>query len=369
MVKIPIKMYNLFMKRVMFKDNFIDIKTEYLQELNIKFYTLLGSYDQKIKDIALYSKDDKKQTDIFHSINLIKSLMAKRSTIGTEELEGYTPDIKTIEKNLEENSISLDPQSNITLKFLKSYLNYEYPDLLTKESLSDLHKYLYQEEKETYKPGRFRRKGDPDVAIATSDKLFIESKFVDKELDKFILYINTMDEPVIVKAAVLHGILLGIHPFKDGNGRITRLLTDKFITKNVKVPLFISESINNRSDDTDYKRALDQFHLQLNSEPLIRFFYEVAINQLENNINLINEWQLSKMDIEKKLIKAGYPEKYSERTSSILSANNFIYQKEFAATLEVTTITASKLIECLLENRIITKEETKGRITFYKVKI
>lgn len=359
------------MRKILFKDNFLDVNEEYLQDLKNEFYMALGAYKQKLLDVSNISPNHEIRTETEQVIKLVTSMLAKRSTVGTEELEGYTPDINKLEKNLKENKLDVTDESNVALDILKSYLSYELPvNILDKSEIKAIHTNLFKSNKERYKPGRFRKNGDNNVKIESSQKEFIDSKLVDKHMDKFILYFNSsMNLDTITKAAMIHGILLGIHPFKDGNGRTTRFITDKFISKELQVPLYLSEAINGYSDNTEYTTALDQFHLELNSLPLIRFFYQVTINQLRTNTNLIDKWIKKIYKTADILSKREISSKYIDDLALLLSESKYIYQKQIAGALGVTTVTAATLINKLIAKDVIGNSKLQGRITIYEVNI
>lgn len=55
---------------------------------------------------------------------------------------------------------------------------------------------------------------------------------VPAEMERFIAWVNNEQEmDAVLKAAIAHLWLVSIHPFDDGNGRITRALTDMLLTR------------------------------------------------------------------------------------------------------------------------------------------
>ncbi len=359
------------MRKIMFKDNFVDVDEEFLSDLKINFYMALGAYKQKIEDVSHLAPNYKHKTEAGQVLKLVRAMLAKRSTVGTEELEGYKPDMDQLEKNLKENKLSITDESSVALSILKAYLEYDLPDgIFTKENIKGIHSMLFESNKENYKSGKFRKKGDNNVMIESAQKEFIDSKLVDSHMDKFVLFYNaTTKLETITKAAMIHGVLVGIHPFKDGNGRVTRFITDKFVSKELGVPLFLSEAINSHSDNTEYTTALDQFHLELNSLPLIRFFYNVAINQIKSNTKMIEDW-IKKIFLNSELLsKKKVSPKYLNDLAIILSDAHYIYTSKLANELNVTAVTASTIISSLEEKGIIGNSKMHGRVLLYEVKI
>ncbi len=84
--------------------------------------------------------------------------------------------------------------------------------------------------------------------------------------------------PLIV-AAKFHGYFKYLHPFRDGNGRTGRLLSN-FLLLRAGHPLLIIR----REDRDTYITALKQIKKEGTDEFLIDFFINTAISRLENEL-------------------------------------------------------------------------------------
>ncbi len=356
-------------KLVRWKDNFIDVCEEYLDEVKANYYMALGAYKQKLDDAMEESFSINNHNDD-QLIRTINSMLAKRSTQGTEELEGFAPDLTKLEENIFEGNDNLDEEHKVSLSILKMYLKYDMPKILDINELSKIHKTFFIDGNSSYKPGKFRKKGDVNVMIKSSQKVFVYSNNVKKYLEKFSSHLNAYTEyNPITKAAMIHGILLGIHPFKDGNGRVARFVADKMISRDLGIPLFISEAINYNSGNSTYTDALDSFHLNNDSLPLIRFFYEVTTKQLKSNIKLLNFYLKNNYNFYHKLLSAGIKESNAIKLSRLLSTRKFIRRKEVIESLGITGPTANTVLEKLSKNKIISKHKSEGRSILYKVEL
>ncbi len=354
------------MKRVMWKENFIEINEDFLSDLKKEYYMSLGAYGQKLKDVRNASLPLDNNANDEQIKSLILSMLARRSTQGTEELEGYKPDMDKLEQNLYDNKLSITDESNVSLDIFRMYLNYDLPTVLDNETIKYIHSRFYSSKKTEYKSGRFRNKNDSDVMIKSSNKIFIESKNVLTYMNKFSVYLNALNEyDIVTKVAVLQGILLGIHPFKDGNGRVSRFIADKLISKELNVPLFLSEAINSRANDSSYYLALDAFHLNLDSNPLIRYFYEITIDQINKNIVLLENYLVDFNKLKEKLLEKGFKPTYAIRLSELLSTKTYFRNKEIKDFLDLTTPTSNAIIERLIKNKIIKKYKDQGRSILY----
>ena len=85
--------------------------------------------------------------------------------------------------------------------------------------------------------------------------------------------------PLIV-AAKWHGYYEYLHPFRDGNGRTGRLLSN-FILLRAGHPLLIIEL----KDRSEYISALKQIRTEGSDEYLIEFFFKTAIGQMKNELS------------------------------------------------------------------------------------
>lgn len=85
--------------------------------------------------------------------------------------------------------------------------------------------------------------------------------------------------PLIV-AAKLHGYYEYLHPFRDGNGRTGRLLSN-FILLRAGHPLLIIEL----KDRSEYISALKQIRTEGSDEYLIEFFFKTAIGRMKNELS------------------------------------------------------------------------------------
>ena len=91
--------------------------------------------------------------------------------------------------------------------------------------------------------------------------------------------ISNGQHPLIV-AAKWHGYYEYLHPFRDGNGRTGRLLSN-FILLRAGHPLLIIEL----KDRSEYISALKQIRTEGSDEYLIEFFFKTAIGRMKNELS------------------------------------------------------------------------------------
>lgn len=83
----------------------------------------------------------------------------------------------------------------------------------------------------------------------------------------------------MILAARFHGFFEYLHPFRDGNGRTGRLMSN-FILLHFGLP----ELIIRREERQEYIGALKQIRIENTDEYLVSFFFETAIKYMESEI-------------------------------------------------------------------------------------
>ena len=83
----------------------------------------------------------------------------------------------------------------------------------------------------------------------------------------------------IVLAARFHGFYEYLHPFRDGNGRTGRLISN-YILQRLGHPILIIPSEARQ----EYISALRMIRTEATDEHLIRFFFKMAMQRMENEL-------------------------------------------------------------------------------------
>ncbi|MDR2951952.1 MAG: Fic family protein [Treponema sp.] len=95
------------------------------------------------------------------------------------------------------------------------------------------------------KPGAYR---ETEVIISGSKKVLVKAKEVPVKMKEYIQWINKNRDSLhpVMFAAEAHRRLVNIHPFTDGNGRISRLVMNTFLYQDKLFP--VSIPVLRRSD-------------------------------------------------------------------------------------------------------------------------
>ena len=86
----------------------------------------------------------------------------------------------------------------------------------------------------------------------------------------------------IIKAALMHGELVKIHPFVDGNGRVSRLVMNLSLMNSGYVPVIIK-----KAKRLEYYEALDKAHTTGDYTDFVKLVNELEIEMLNKYLELV----------------------------------------------------------------------------------
>lgn len=109
-------------------------------------------------------------------------------------------------------------------------------------------------------------------------------------LDKLFSFINTKDTPVLVKTAILHLEFEALHPFKDWNWRIGRMLIPLFLWKEwiLSEPHFYISGFFEEFKD-EYIDIMRNVSISNTWEEWIKFFLKAVEVQAIKNLEIANQ--------------------------------------------------------------------------------
>jgi len=145
--------------------------------------------------------------------------------------------------------------------------NSNYSDKLTIEKICAWHYKMFENHNNQLwgiKVGSFRQKGTMQIVsgVVGKERVYYEApsyRELNREMEAYIKWFNSTPASLI-KSAISHLWFVIIHPFDDGNGRLTRLITDMVLSEleesTVTRLYSMSKSIN--SDRKGYYNALER---------------------------------------------------------------------------------------------------------------
>ncbi|MBQ8938601.1 MAG: Fic family protein [Paludibacteraceae bacterium] len=166
--------------------------------------------------------------------------------VSSSEIEGVTLNTRSVRSSVarrlgvpyeEVNDTMSHYVEGMVSVSLDATRNYKQP--LTKERLFAWHGELFPVERTRLYPidvGQYRQAGMQVVSGNMGrERVCYEApapERVQGEMERFIVWFNDPDIPATpIKAAIAHFWFVCIHPFDDGNGRITRALSDMVLAR------------------------------------------------------------------------------------------------------------------------------------------
>ncbi|MFA5664905.1 Fic family protein [Castellaniella sp.] len=141
-------------------------------------------------------------------------------------------------------------------------------------------------------PGEFRRDqnwiGRPGCTIEQATFVPPNPLQLPNFLKAWEQYLNSDDMDFLIQTAVVHAQFELLHPFKDGNGRIGRILIPLFLYQKraLSQPMFyLSEYLENHRDE--YYQRLKAISASKDWNGWIAFFLRATIEQAAQNIRRV----------------------------------------------------------------------------------
>ncbi|MDR0912448.1 MAG: Fic family protein [Methanobrevibacter sp.] len=148
---------------------------------------------------------------------------------------------------------------------------------LNEEIVKELHKILM----ENILPGGIYRNSDVIITGAKSKPPSV--MILPFELNNFFERLNNNEFNPLDLAAYTHGEFVRIHPFIDGNGRLSRILMNFQLLKNEFLPI----SIKNE-DKLEYYDALDYYALNNDLKYFKKIIYKLEEKELDFYLNALD---------------------------------------------------------------------------------
>lgn len=199
-----------------------------------------------------------------------KENFAIKFTYNSQKIEGSTLTLKET-ANLLENGISPNSKPLVDIKEAEAHKKVffdmlDYEKNMNLQSVLKWHKDLMQDTKKDI-AGKTR---NHNITIAQSKfrpPMHIELDFLLKEFFDWYNEVKKKLHPVEL-AALVHLKFVTIHPFSDGNGRISRLMMN-FVLKNNNFPLLNIQYIKR----TGYYNALERSQVKNNDNIFVQWLF------------------------------------------------------------------------------------------------
>lgn len=258
-------------KRIIKPDNnnfIIDIDEKYFDEVD-KLKQKLDSKRPIPKETLKSLKESINLEWTYNSNGIEGNTLTLRET--QVVLEGITVGGKTIKEHLE----AINHEKAII--YLDELVKDNNP--ITEWNIKNIHQ-LILKEIDNENAGRYRRE---NVTIKSATHIPPDYIKIPELMEKLILNYEKWNKyHPIIQAALLHGELVKIHPFIDGNGRTSRLIMNLDLMNNGYNPVIIK-----KEDRLEYYDALDKAHTTGNYTDFVKLINKLEIEMLNKYLGLL----------------------------------------------------------------------------------
>ncbi len=194
---------------------------------------------------------------------------------------------------------------------------------------------------------------------------------IDAEMYQFIAWVESESEiDPVLKAAIAHLWFVSIHPFEDGNGRITRAITEMLLARSDNsTKRFYSMSSQIRTQRKEYYEILEQTQKgDTDITAWIMWFLNCLQNAFETTSLLLSSIIL-KFDFWNKHSATILNERQHKMLNKLLDGfNGKLTTSKWAKICKCSQDTALRDIQDLIKKDIVQKEASGGRNTSYELK-
>lgn len=307
------------------------------------------------------------------SLKQLKSIATVRSVGASTRIEGSKMSNEEVEVLLKEIDITKieDRDSQEVVGYFETLdlISELYNDLKINENgLKNLHNILlkYSKKDEWHKGDYKQHSNSVEAKLPDGTRQIIfrttEAGYPTQDAMRFLIdwYKNDIETHPLVKCALFAYDFVSIHPFQDGNGRLSRLISTLLLLKNgYKWIQYVSFEHEIESRKNEYYRVLRNCQAQRpneNATEWVNFFFNALIN--------IQEQLMKKLEFK------GVEAKLSPREKSILTfiGNNAGCKSgEIAKKLGIPSPTVKRILPGLIERNLIDRHGT-GPGTNYSLK-
>ena len=328
----------------------------------VKATDALARYDQMIKKML-------------HNSEIFLAPLRSQEAVISSRMEGT---VSTMDEILQYEAEHDDDTENTTnvrsevvetilyqraLKATQNALEDGYP--ISQSLIKSIHQRLLSHGRGSSKtPGEFKNEQNYIADRFKRNILFIpvSPEKLQDGLDKLFQYIEHSTDLPLIKICITHVEFEALHPFKDGNGRIGRMLITLMLwtSKIISEPhLYISGYLEENKDL--YIDTMRNVSENDDWEGWCVFFLEAIENQAIKNLT-ISEEIVRLYNEMKEIFEDALSSKYHQKALDFVFKNPVFRNNKFTKDSGIPAASAARFTRLLLEkNLIITKEEASGR--------
>lgn len=342
-------------------DKFPPQKLDYTKFINelLEATSAISRYDQMLKNMhnseillsPLRNQEAVISSRIEGTISTMDEILTYEAEGEGEQEEKFRPDV--IEATLYQRALK-----NAQGAMLDGY---EISTSLIKQ----LHQQLLSFGRGANKaPGKFK---DEQNFLADKIKRKVEfipisSEKLDEGFDNLFAYLNNSEDPILVKTALMHLEFEALHPFKDGNGRIGRMLITLYLwkAKIISQPHFYISGFLEENKDM-YIATMRKVSENGDWEQWCKFFLTAVEKQAVKNLEVAESIRRLYNEM-KQVFAEVLASRWSVQVLDFVFANPIFRNNKFTNKAGIPVQSATKYTKKLLdEGLIVVKQEASGR--------
>lgn len=295
---------------------------------------------------------------------LISRILPRREAVSSSAIEGTNStldELLSVEETEDEEASDAARQVRDYARALDQLIplaKEQGPGIFTNGLVGDLHRMVMDGDK-TYAdiPGALRSRvvwigGKGDIAYSIYNPTPPDD--IAACLDESITYMRNegmqvMTQDVLTRLAISHAHFEAVHPFRDGNGRVGRLLLPLMMAADGQIPLYLSPYIAEHKDA--YYAALKMAQQKLEWQHLVGFLCDAVIAT-------VDELFVTRQALQSLVQQWGQRRRFRQnsaaiRTLDLLQHYPVLTIKRLAQRLNVSIPAATTAIEQLMETDIL----------------
>lgn len=328
----------------------------------LKATEALARYDQVLKSL--------------HNTELFLAPLRNQEAVISSRMEGTISTLDEIlqyeadfDESSEENPEKVRSEIYETVLYQRALRNAQraiqdgYP--LSQHLVKTIHQQLLSFGRGAEKsPGQYKTEQNYLADRIKQKVLFIPispEKLIDG-MENLFDYLKESNDPVLIRTALMHLEFEALHPFKDGNGRIGRMLIPLYLwhTRTITEPHFYISGYMEENKDL-YIDTMRKVSSNGNWEEWCDFFFKAVEKQALRNIQVAESIKQLYEDM-KPVLADALSSKWSVNALDFIFTNPVFRNNRFTSSSGIPQQTASRFTRLLLDRGIIrTVEEASGR--------
>ncbi len=327
----------------------------------IKATDAIARYDQMLKNM--------------HNSEILLAPLRNQEAVISSRMEGTVTTMDEILKYEADHAEDTTESSNVRQEVIETIL-YQRALKTAQEAMEDgypfsssfirrIHQRLLSHGRgATKSPGQFKTEQNYLADQIKKEVLFIpiSPEKLQDGLDALFDYIAASDHPTLLKTALTHIEFEALHPFKDGNGRIGRMLITLMLWSSgiISAPHFYVSGYLEDNKDL-YLDTMRNVSKNGDWEEWCSFFLEAIEQQAIRNLSVAENIRDLYEDM-KNIFADVLSSKWSVNALDFVFTNPVFRNNRFTSNSGIPAASAARFTRSLLENEIIvTVEESSGR--------